>query len=56
MDLQFETPRSGKSRYIFIAAIVLAVLLWPVLKHAATKATPGLTTEQSSGTPRAMQP
>jgi hypothetical protein len=49
MDLQFEIPRSVRPKLIFLAAVILAVALWPALKHVMGVVSPALNSEANEG-------
>jgi hypothetical protein len=49
MELQFEIPRSTRPRLLFIAAVLLAMALWPALQRVMGMVSPQLTPESESG-------
>jgi hypothetical protein len=49
MDLQFETPRSVRPKLIFLAAVILAIALWPVLQHVMGIVAPVLGSDSAEG-------
>jgi len=49
MELQFETPRSSRPRLLFLTAVILAVVLWPVLRHVIGIVSPALGSESEAG-------
>jgi hypothetical protein len=48
MELQFEIPRSKRPATLFLAAVVLAIALWPLVERGLGIISPALGTEQSS--------
>jgi hypothetical protein len=52
MDLQFEIPRTAQPKLLFLAAVILAVALWPVLKHVMGVVSPALNSEANEGSSR----
>jgi hypothetical protein len=52
MDLQFEIPRSVRPKLICLVAVILAVALWPALRHVMSVVSPSLNSdvqEESAG-------
>jgi hypothetical protein len=49
MDLQFETPRSARPKVIFLAAVFLAIALWPALRHVMGVVSPSLSSDAQDG-------
>ena len=49
MDLQFETPRSVRPKLIFLVAVILAIALWPVLRHVMGVVSPALGSDSAEG-------
>jgi len=49
MDLQFETPRSVRPKLIFLVAIILAIALWPVVRHVMGVVSPVLGSDSVEG-------
>jgi hypothetical protein len=52
MDLQFEIPRTARPKLLFLAAVILSIVLWPVLQHVMGLVSPGLSSDsqgESSG-------
>jgi len=49
MDLQIEPPRSARPRLLFLAAVILAVALWPLLQHVMGMVSPDLDSNLKTG-------
>jgi hypothetical protein len=49
MDLQFEIQRSARPKLLFLAAVILAIALWPVLRHVMGVVSPALNSETNEG-------
>jgi hypothetical protein len=49
MNFQFETPRSARPKLLFLAAVILAVALWPVLKYVMGVVSPSLASDAQEG-------
>jgi hypothetical protein len=49
MDLQFEIPRSARPKLLFLVALILAIALWPVLRHVMGVVSPSLASDAQEG-------
>jgi len=49
MDLQIEPPRSARPRLLFLAAVILAVALWPLLQQVMDIVSPDLDSNLKTG-------
>ena len=49
MELHFETPRSARPKLLFLTAVILAVVLWPVLRHVMGIVSPVLGSDSTEG-------
>jgi hypothetical protein len=51
MSLSAERLKTNRSAFIFLGAILLAVMLWPVMERVADKLTAGLESPAASSAP-----
>jgi hypothetical protein len=49
MDLQFEIPPTARPKLLFLAAVILSIVLWPVLQHVMGLLSPGLSSDSEGG-------
>lgn len=49
MSLRTANVKTNRSAIIFIGAVVLAIVLWPVVERVADKLTAGLQSPAASG-------
>jgi hypothetical protein len=49
MSLRIAKLKTNRSAFIFIGAVVLAIVLWPVVERVADKLTAGLQSPAASG-------
>jgi hypothetical protein len=45
MDFQFELPRTARPKLLFLAAVILSMVLWPVLQRVMGLVSPDLSSD-----------